>query len=364
MSLQSNTMVIADALETPFQVGGVSYEKMAFTPSWGVEFDLKIDGNVIQQQIFAMAISSSWTKVGFSDLIEVPMVAIWRDPGAVVNTNDIRVIVYHSLADIQTLAQTAKMGGLQDNSWYRVRLWLDEDRLVRVFINDTFVFQYWLPEQYAAGPNRRALNILNQTTNQAYIHNFMLYDKKSDLQTKIQWTREAFYDDFNRANGSVGNGWTTYGNAGIVSNAWLGSTGSNSAGILRDTGVTHGAHRVEGIIQSPSSSADCSLVCRAKSDGSEGLVANFYNGGIYLSRFSGGLTNPTFFDFNYRAYTVTGGMKVALCANGEAAWVEIDGRIVVMGHMNGSVPATQTYAGARVKPGSGSWDDIRIKTAF
>ncbi|MFE5290223.1 hypothetical protein ACFRAQ_35170 [Nocardia sp. NPDC056611] len=358
--------MIADGLETPFQVGGVSYEKMCLTPDWGIEFDLRIDGNVIQTQIFAMALSSSWAKVGFSDLIEVPMVSIWRDAFG-GQLNSIRVIVYHSAAEIESLASTGTYGDLQNNSWYTVKLLIDEDHLVRVYINGEFRFQYWLPNQYAAGPNRRALSLLNQTTNPAYIKNFRLFDNRSNLQTKIGWTREAFYDNFNRANGSVGNGWTQIGtDAGIVNNSYA-STGSGSAAAIRDTGVTHGAHRVEAVVggNNAPSSTNCTLVARVKSDGSEGLAGNVFNNAVVLSHFTGGLDNPTMIDYNSAAVSIPSGTLVALCCNGEAAWIEIGGEIVVMADMNGHVPAAgQTYAGVRVKQGSGSWNDVRIKTAF
>lgn len=368
VQLVSNQLVIADALSTPFQVGGVSYEFMPYTKNWGVEFDINIDGNVIQQQFFAMAFSSSWAKVGFSDLIEVPMVAIWRDPAS--TTQNIRVIVYRSLAQIDTLAQTGSIDGLINKNWYRIKMWVDNDRYVRVFINDTLYFAYWLPSQYATGPNKRGLNLLNQTTNPAYIKSYFHYDRPTDFQTGITWHNQVVYDDFARADGAVGNGWLQVGtDAGIVGGRWA-TTGTNngSRALLRDTAVTHGAQRVEGVIRSPSSTSDSSLYLRVSSDGTNGLAANFYSGGIYLSRFTGGLASPTMIDYVSTGLAINDGDQLALSVNGECAWVEVNGTIQLMAYLNGYVPGTNQWAGARVgrksSSNSGSWDDLRILTAF
>ncbi|MGX1809750.1 hypothetical protein ACWIGI_28855 [Nocardia sp. NPDC055321] len=159
-------------------------------------------------------------------------------------------------------------------------------------------------------------------------------------------------------------GWSQYGSAaGIVSNTY-GSTGSGTAAIIRDTGVTHGTQRVEAVVVSPSGSADCSLVVRSTSNGSESLVANFYSGGIYIAKLSGGLDTGTMADYQYTAATVPNGALLAFSTSGEYAWVEINGVTVLKTFLNGTHAgdASHAWAGIRVRQGSGSWNDARVLT--
>ncbi|KZM71052.1 hypothetical protein AWN90_41785 [Nocardia terpenica] len=368
VNLINNQVVISDYLETPFQVGGVSYEQMPYTQNWGCEFDLNIDGNIIQSQFFGMAISSSWAKVGFTDLTEVPILAVWRNAASI--TQNLRIIVYHSLAEIETLWQSPNLSQMMNKVWYRVRIWIERDRYLRVFINDVVRFTFWLPSQYAAGPNRRGLNFLNQTSAPAYLKNFILFDRPADIQTGITWHREVIYDDFERQNGPVGNGWTQYGtNAGIVFGRWSSTgTADGSRGIVRDTGVAHGAQRVEGTVRYPSSSAAVSLVLRTTADGNSGLAVNVFSDKAYISLFTGGLASPIFTDYISASVPIADGDRIAFCANGEGAWLEINNKIELMTSLLGQAPGTNPMAGAcasrRLFSNSGSWDDIRILTAL
>ncbi|WP_128145408.1 hypothetical protein [Nocardia africana] len=366
VQLVSNQLVIADALETPFQVGGVSYEMMPFTRNYGCEYDLHIDGNIVQQQFWAMAISPSWAKVGFSDLINLPMVAIWRDVAS--TTQNIRIIIYRSLAQIDTLAQSSSVGGLINNQWYRLKMLVERDRLIRVYVNDTFLFAYWLPQQYKSGPLARGINMLNQTTNPAYVKNFVLYDRQSDFPTMVEadWATVKS-DEFDRPDGAVGNGWVQVGaDAGIVGGKW-GSTGTanGSRALLTNTGATDGVQRVVGKFGSaPNSTADSSLLLRVSSDGTTGLAANFYNGRIYLARFTGGLANPTMVDYQSDAANLNGTETVAFACDAQHAWIEVNGATAVMADLNNQVPVADSWAGARVERTSGtnspSWDRLSV----
>ncbi|MET8430176.1 hypothetical protein [Nocardia sp. NPDC004860] len=367
--LENNVLKINDGLSTPMQLGGVSYWQMPFTQNWGCEMDLNIDGNIIQEQFWAACISPSWTSVAFTDLKELPMIAIYR--GVFSSTASIRILVYHDLNFHDTLASTQEYSGLMNRSTYRLTILVDRDRLVRVYVSGTFVFQYWLSTALKAGPGRRALNFLNQTSAWSEQSNFVLFDQQSDFQSVAPWS-SVFYDDFNRANGAVSNGWTQQGtNAGIVGNSWsVTGTADTNVGLIRDTGMTSGIQRVEGVIGGnlpPSSGADASLILRAKSDGSEGLSANFYAGHIYLSRFTGGLTNPTYTDYMDTAeVTVPNGATVAFSCTNQAAWIEVNGQIVLMADVNNKVTTSNSWGGLRVSQKSGnnsaSWNDVRLLT--
>jgi hypothetical protein len=369
VQLISNQLVIANALETPFQVGGVSYEMMPFTPNFGCEYDIRIDGNIIQQQMWLMAISPSWAKVGFTDLINLPMVAIWRDPAS--TTQNIRIVIYRSLAQIDTLAQSGNIDGLINNNWYRLKMLVERDRLIRVYVNDTIYFAYWLPEQYKSGPLARGINMLNQTTNPAYIRNFVLYDRQSDFPTMVDadWALVKS-DDFQRADGAVGNGWTQVGtDAGIVGGKWASTgTANGSRALLTNTATTDGRQRVVGRFGSaPNGTADSSLLLRVAADRSTGLAANYYNGRIYLSRFTGGVTNPTMLDYQSDAAALNGTETVEFACDAQHAWIEVNGATAVMADLNNQVPIADSWAGARVERTSGtaspSWDSLAVYRA-
>lgn len=362
--LLNNQLAIASALDTPFQVGGLSYEMMPFTPNYGVEYDLHIDGNIVQQQFWAMAISPSWAKVGFTDLINLPMLAIWRDVAS--TTQNLRIIIYRSLAQIDTIAQSGSIGGLINNQWYQLRMLVERDRLIRVYINGTFYFAYWLPQQYASGQLRRGINMLNQTTNWAYIKNFIIFDRQSDFPTMVDADWELVKsDDFERADGAVGGGWTQYGtNAGIVGGKWANTGGSGSQMLLAATGATDGRQRVVGRFGSaPNDSNDSSLLLRVSADGSTGLTANYYHGRIYLSRFTGGPTGPSMIDYTSDVADLDGTETVEFCCDAQHMWVEVDGATAVMADLNDKVPVADSLAGARVEPGAPSWDQLAVYRA-
>ncbi|AHH22117.1 hypothetical protein NONO_c73610 [Nocardia nova SH22a] len=367
--LQSNMLCIADYSDTVFQLGGVSYDKEAFTRNWSFEFDLNCDGNIIQEQFWGAAISSSWVSVAFTELQGYPIIAIHRDALSSVNT--IRIMVYHALNTIETLAETGTWTSLMNKTWYRLRVLIDRDRLVRVYINTTLALQYWLPAEYASGLGRRAVNYLNQTSATSYQANYELSDRPSDFPTMVEadWALVKS-DDFARSDGAVGNGWTQVGaNAGIVGGKWA-STGTSdgSRALLADTGATDGRQRVDGVFgAAPNGTADCSLLVRVASDGTTGLAANYYSGRIYLSRFTGGLTAPTMVDYVSVAITLDGTLPASLQCDAQHAWVEIGGAVVLMADLNEKVAVADSWAGARVERASGvnspSWDQLAIYRA-
>ncbi|MCU1640927.1 MAG: hypothetical protein JWN03_1202 [Nocardia sp.] len=367
--LESNVLKIKDAFETPLQLGGVSYEQQPFTTNWGTEMELNIDGAVlVQEQFFGAAITNGWNSVGFSDLAHVPLFVIHRSVGS--TTNELRVETYDDINNYSVQLEIGPVDGLMNRTWCWLRFHVERDRLVRMYINDVLLLEYWLPTVNKAGPNKRALQFLNQTTAEAWIRNFSVFDRGSDFPTVAPWS-SLFYDDFNRS-GAVGNGWTQFGtNAALVNNSWS-TTGTTdgSRGLLRDTGVTTGVQRIEAVVGGnlpPNASADCSLILRANSAGSEGLAANFYANTIFLSRLSGSLTSPTFNDFvRTDDVAIPNGALLAFCCSDQAAWVEVNGQVVLMADVISRVTTANSWAGLRVERSSGansaSWNDARILT--
>ena len=367
--LESNMLCIADYLNTPMALGGVSYEMQAFSPYWGFEFDLNIDGNVIQEQFWGAAISSSWASVAFTDLANVPIITIYR--GAISAVNTIRVIVYHALNTIEVLAETNTWNGLMAKNWYRFRVLIDRDRLVRVFINSTFALQYWLPAAYASGLGKRAVNYLNQTSAPSYQANYQLYDRISDFPIMVEADWAAVKsDDFQRPDGAVGNGWAQLGGAAAIAGGKWSPTGTTDGSrmLLTDTGASDGRQRVDGVFgAAPNNTADCSLLLRVSPDGSTGLAANYYAGRVYIARFTGGPSNPTMIDYTNSAITINGTVPVSFQSDAQHAWVELGGAVVLMADLNNQVSVTNSRAGARVERQSGvnspSWDALAVYRA-
>ena len=365
--LENNILKIADAFETIMQLGGVSYEMQAFTPNWGADYDLNIDGDIIQEQFFGAAITPSWSSVAFTDTANRPIVAVYRPSLSAISR--LRIMVYHDLNFIETLAETGTIAGLMNRVWYHVRILVDRDRLVRMYINGTLSMQHWLPAQYSAGPGVRALNFLNQTTAWSEQKNFRLFDHDTIFKTVTQWQNTVKYDDFNRPNGAVANGWTQVGtNAAIVNNTWS-TTGTTdgSRALLVDTGA--GAQRVEATIGgniAPNATAGSSLILRCNADGSGGLMANVFSTAIFIARFTGSLTAPTMIDYTSTPISISSGDEIAFSIVGDGAWVEVNGVVVLLADANGLAPATATRAGARVSrrdfADSASWNDIRVLT--
>jgi len=367
-----NELRIADYSETVFQVGGVSYERMALTNNWGAEFDLNIDGNILQLQYFGMVISPSWAKVGFSSLNDLPMITVWREVASA--SNSIKLIVYRGISTYDTLASTIEYGGLMNRSWYRLRIMVSLDHLVRVYYYSTLLMQYWLPNSLAPGPNRRALSFLNQTSAYSQMRNFRQGDYAPDynILRPSQWA-EVFADDFNRPDGAVDNGWTQLGTgAEIRSGSWtnIGTTNARRA-IIRDTGNTNGVQRVEAVLGGfvDPTTVSASLVLRTNSTGDSGLLASFANGQITITRFTsslgtGSLSGTTYVSTPDRG-TLANNLGVAFCANGEFAWVEVNGVVVLMAQVSTAVVGQ--YAGAVVlRAGgidSGSWNSVRLMEA-
>ncbi|MFE7798992.1 hypothetical protein [Nocardia sp. NPDC057440] len=367
--LDSNVLKIQDYSETPFELGGVSYEKQPFTSNWGTDFDVNLDGNVIQQQFWGAALTPSWANVGFTGIVERPIIAIYRDPLSAVNS--VRILVYHSVASIETLVSTANFSGFMNRTWWHFRVLVDRDRLVRFYWNHILVLQYWLPSAYKSSLGNRALSFLNQTSAWSEQKNYRVFDHDSIFKTVTQWPHTVKFDDFNRTNGAVSNGWTQFGaNAAIVSNSWS-TTGTTdgSRAIVVNTGATNGAQRVEATIGgniAPNTGADASLVLRCNAAGTAGLMVNVYSTAVFIARFTGSLDNPTMLDYTSTPIAISSGMKIAFSIVGDGAWVEVNDVVVLLADVNGHLPLTDSWAGVRVSrrssTNSASWNDARVLT--
>ncbi|NEW40767.1 hypothetical protein GV794_01845 [Nocardia cyriacigeorgica] len=365
--INSNQELILPSNYNSVAGGGESYEFQPFTKNFGAEFDLRLPIDGAAAQYFNIFVVENWAKIGvnYAQILCIRL----RHRINEVGGDDIGILEFDSYVTEGRRLVTASVPPFIAND-IKVRIYIDNDMLVRVYVNDVFTLQAQPQASHRSGPGRRGLNIFNGTLANAHIRLVRLFDRPTDLGYGVRWNNTVFADDFNRPDGPVGNGWTQHGaDAALVSGYWAHISGNdNSVGLIRDTGITHGAQKIEATIGAPHADRDSSLVLRTNAGGTEGISANFYSGGIYLARFTGSLQNPTFADYTSVGMNVAAGSKVSLATNGEGAWVTVNGEIVLMAHMNGLVPGANSYAGLRVERSgfadSAAWNDVKILSPF
>lgn len=375
----SNEMVFDGAGSSLFNPGGYAYEHQPFTPFWGCEFEIKASlNNTLQAQMFAMFINYPWSK-NQTTLSQTAAIELFHNSPALLGGEFNRVQVKRlEPSSLETVLAEADLPG--GNAWWNASLWhavrvfVNNDKDLRIWIDGNLMVMVRLTPGYEAAAGKRAFNFTNRLYNSTNLRKYRLYDRTNDMVSA--WST-IFYDDYNRSNRAVDNGWTVFGAAGqIVGNSYS-MTGTTDGGqaILRDTGITNGKLRVEGITGGNlnMSGSDSGLLLCCNAAGTQGLAANVTSGGVWIERFSSALTGnpPTFTTLRSRALTIGNGWKVAFCLDNGTAWVEIDNGstiinepIVATDIANTVVPITNRWAGQRVErssfASSNSWNDCRI----
>ncbi|MFE3052383.1 hypothetical protein [Nocardia sp. NPDC059239] len=350
--------------------GGESYEYQPFTPNWGFETEIWFPVEGLAAQVFSVYFTDSWSKIGATfqncagiRLIHQPAAggemvqyAQFDSPWSVVGNN----ILWSSPVTYY-------------GQWVTLSIWVDNDEWVRVWINGTYVGSAQFSPGFTFGPTRRCVRFLDAALCDVWLRWVDHYDRPSSIPSKNVWN-QIFSDDFNRADGAVGNGWTQVGtNAGIVSNSWS-TTGTTNGGkgLIRDTGLTSGRVRVEATIGgnlAPSTASDNGLVLCSNATGTQGIAANIFQNKIYMSRFTSALSDdqPAFTDYRMIDYgiAISSGDRIAVSVYNGIGWIEINGvPKLYIGNVHADVPATNQYAGLRVTRRSGndsaSWNDVQI----
>ena len=378
----NNELVFAGGSGAAGIPGSWSYEFQPFTANWGIEFDYKATLNLsgAQNGTFYALVGGSWTTRNVVSFFFPPTSLAFRlfHQNPVSGSVD-RVELYRiNENSLGSLLASADLPGGSSwwGSWHSIRVWFDADKDVRVWIDGQLMIFYTLPSNVRASDGARAFNFIHQIQSQlGYLRNFRLYDRVYDRA----WS-SVFYDDFNRANGAVGNGWTVLGsNSSIQSNSYTktGTTDGSSA-ILRDSGISNGRVRVEGVVGGSlgiNNNADSSLIACSNAIGTQGLSANIFGNKVYISRFSSALSGnpPSFTDLASQTsgVSISNGDTIAFNVRDGIAWIEQNGDVILHAtNVHAVVPATNQYAGARVErvgfPGftnSNSWNSIRLLQA-
>lgn len=334
--------------------GGESYEWQPFTPNWGIDINLtNAVSGAAAQQMFIM-FTDSWTEIGgaFQNMAGI---ALKHAPAAGGDT----IVVYELpqiFASGTTLASWTSpvaYGGT-----LTVRIWVDDDQYLRVFVNGTYVGGTLISSStYKFGPNRRCIRTLNECLNSVLFNTLYHYDRATSFPANV-WS-QTFHDNLT----SSGGGWTQIGSGGALSGSgWQQSSSSDgSNAIIRDTGNTSLKQRVTATVSgTPTSSADAGLMLGGNSTGTNGYTCNFYSNAVYISEYTTSLSGnpPTMHDFASNTnVTISNGDVLTFSIYGDYAWVEQNGnRICYAGTISpNSVPSGGSWGGARVSHKSSNY---------
>ncbi|WP_280455632.1 hypothetical protein [Nocardia brasiliensis] len=354
--------------------GGESYEFMPFTENSGLEVDIWHPVTGLAAQYFSVLLTNTWTNPS-APYANVVGVRFKHAPAAGGDT--IEISQYSSPYSFSSALATFTSPVAFDGNVLNLKLWVDDDQFLRVWLNNTYLGAAIVESAFKLAPGKRGVRFFNNATNDTWIRRIFHYDRPGSFPASSVFNTEVLFDDYNRANGAVGNGWTQLGtNAGIVSNSWA-TTGTTdgSRAVIRDSGITNGRQRVEGVVGGaigPSNSADSSLVLCSNSTGTVGLVANSFGNAVNISRFSTSLSgsSPTFTTLapNPGGITISNGDLLAFNVYDGAAWLERNGvRILYAVNVNDVVPASNSWIGQRVErapfSNSHSWNSCRIMAA-
>jgi hypothetical protein len=349
-------------------LGGVSYEFQPFTPNYGIEFNVWWPVIGAGESALSLFIMEHWARVGVN-WNNTLGVRLFHQP---VGSGD--TIRIQQWANLNSLSNDVSVGSSPvafNGNDLTLRVWVDDDRFIRAWMNDVLVAWGTLLPQYDTSLLRRGVNLMNQAAVPAYFRWVKVYDRPSSFPTSGHWVQN-FSDDFNRTNGAPGNGWTVLGSAGQIVNNSYSTTGTDDGGraIIRDGSNSTGRVRVEATVGGnigPSTSADSALILCSNSDGTQGLAANIFGNQLVLSRWSGSVTGPTWTVLTSQSVgvTVASGDVVAFSIYNGVGWLELNGvRRLYFHDINSVVPITNTWFGLRVErisfSNSNSWNDVRF----
>ena len=364
--------------------GGWGSEYAPLTPNWGIEWSMQIDDNsIVGTKYFTMYLGKNWTAGGDPTAVKYQVSFKWEHYTTTDNDDNTdhhfevsmwlddkdssidgpRKVKYDLVTQANLLAvHTWRIKCINDNTFV---LWMDG--IVR--------FVYTIPASLESGGFLRGPGLRSQAMRSAFcdtsIWNWFVYDV---FQPAPTWSADEFYDNFNRANGAPGNGWTTVGSDVVVNSNSLGlaggllSDGSRgawrsaspaSSGNMRISVTLGGAHGVNN-------SWDSSVVGRMNSAGNLGICLDIFGDEIRIAKFTGSLSSPTFTQLGIDSLTLNNGDVLDFCFNDDECWVELAGQVLLyVDGVNAHSPETNRHYGARFERGSFanscSFNDYRVK---
>lgn len=352
--------------------GGESYEFMPFTENSGLELAIWNPVTGVAAQGFSVYMTNSWAEIGaaFTNVVGIRLMHAPASGG-----DTIQIAEFDNTFSFNNSRATFTSPVAFNGNVLNLQIWVDQDQFLRVWLNGTYLGAAMVSTAFKLGPGRRAVRFLNTCTNDVWVRRIYHHDRTGTFPAPSVYGNQVLFDDFNRANGAVGNGWTVLGSAGqIVSNSYATTGGTDgSRAIIRDTGISNGRQRVEAVVGGalgPNNSADSSLLLCGNSAGTQGLACNVFGNAAYISRYSSSLSgsSPTFTDLASQPdLTINNGDTLAFNVYDGAAWLQQNGTGILFAvNVNDVVPASNSWAGLRVERApfndSLSWNDCRIRS--
>lgn len=364
--------------------GGWGSEYFPLTANWGIEWTMQIiDTSIVGTNYFSMYLGKNWTAGG--DPTEVKYQVSFRWEHYTTTDNDDNTD-HHFEATMWLDDKDSTFDGprkvafdmVTNTNFHAVHNWR-----IKCINDNTFVlwmdgivrWVYTIPASLEGGGFLRGPGLRSQAMRSAFcdtqIENWYVYDYVAPAPT---WSSDVFYDNFNRANGAPANGWTTVGSDVVINSNSLGiaggflSDGNRGAwrsgaplttGNMRLSVTLGGAHGV-------SNAQDSSVVGRMNAAGTLGICLNIFSNKIYIAKFTGSLSSPTFTDLGMDELTLNNGDVISFIINGDEAWAEYAGQVLLyVDGINAHSPETNRYYGARFKRGafvnSVAFNDYRVQ---
>jgi hypothetical protein len=340
---------------------GVGYEFQPLTENWGFEFDLNLNATGVFNQNFMVFLTRSWPK-NFENSIQgfLGLDLWWEAPAPIATRTLLRFDTYTNSYVPTVLAETNQgSGSFWNGAWHTYKVHVTRDMYFRLYIDGAQYVATNIPAAYRTSLNNRGTNFGSAFRVAVSLDSYHIYDDytTSPFDLGTAWVG-SFFDNFERPNGAVLNGWTTIGAAGQIVSGTYNNTGTTDGGraILRDSGFTGGRQRVEGVINANANTGtgnnDDRLFLCSNSAGTQGLCARIWRNTIRICRYSSALSGnpPTFTAFNPDSQYnrgVLAGDVVGFNVNNGVAWVDVNGEPVAStsGPIHTVVPASNSWMG-------------------
>jgi len=364
--------------------GGWGSEYFPLTGNWGLEWSMNMNSiGILGGRTFSIYLGKNWVYGGDPTAVKYQVLFRWEHyttEDSEGETEDhyaasLFLDDKDSVIDSPRKA-TYDMGSLSNlmnpHTW---RIKCVNDNTLILWMDGIVRWVYTIPASlegggFLRGPGLRA-QAMRASFCEAEIENWYIYDYVLPPPT---WDSDLFYDNFNRSDGAPANGWTTVGsNVTITSNSLGISTGflsDGSRGAWRNASpATSGDMRLSvtvGGTHGVSSAQASSVIGRMNAAGNLGIALNIFSNKLYIAKFSGSLSSPTFVDYGTDNVTISNGDVLDFCFNDDECWVERGGvTLLYADGINAHSPATNWYYGLRFSRGafvnSNSFNDFRLK---
>ncbi|WP_328660337.1 hypothetical protein [Nocardia salmonicida] len=363
--------------------GGWGSEYFPLTANWGIEWTMKItDTSIVSQDYFTIFLGKNWVYGGDPTATKYQVSLKWEHYVTTSgDTTDHHFVASMWLDDKDSgidVERKVAFDMVNTGTYYATHNWR-----VKCINDNTFVlwmdgivrWVYTIPASLEGGGFLRGPGLRAQAMRSAFcdteIENWFVYDY---VGTAPVWSSDVFYDNFNRSNGAPGNGWTTVGSDVVINSNSLGLAGGLlsdgnrgawrsgaplSTGNMRLSVTLGGAHGL-------SNAQDSSVIGRMNSTGTLGIALNIFGNKIYIAKFTGTLSSPTFTDLGMDALTLNNGDVLDYVITGDEAWVEYAGQVLLyVDGINAHSAESNRGYGVRFKRGafvnSVAFNDFRVQ---